>query len=38
MKSEKDKEYFASANERFEKECLGIVQTKSGVLTQQKLF
>ncbi len=33
-----DKEYFASANERFENECLGIVQTKNGVLTQQKLF
>lgn len=33
-----DKEYFASANERFENECLGIVQTKRGVLTQQKLF
>lgn len=33
-----DKEYFASANERFENECLGIVQTKKGVLTQQKLF
>lgn len=33
-----DKEYFASANERFENECLGIIQTKSGVLTQQKLF
>ena len=33
-----DKEYFASANERFENECLGIIQTKNGVLTQQKLF
>ena len=33
-----DKEYFASANERFENECLGIVRTKNGVLTQQKLF
>lgn len=33
-----DKEYFASANERFKNECLGIVQTKNGVLTQQKLF
>ena len=33
-----DKEYYASANERFENECLGIVQTKNGVLTQQKLF
>ncbi|WP_277099072.1 site-specific DNA-methyltransferase [Coprobacter secundus] len=33
-----DKEYYAAANERFKNECLGIVQTKNGVLTQQKLF
>nr|DAE85495.1 MAG TPA: adenine specific DNA methyltransferase [Caudoviricetes sp.] len=33
-----DKEYYEAENERFENECLGIIQTKSGVLTQQKLF
>jgi site-specific DNA-methyltransferase (adenine-specific) len=33
-----DKEYFASANERFERECLEVIQTKNEVFTQQKLF
>lgn len=33
-----DTEYFISANERFERECLEVIKTKDGVLTQQKLF
>lgn len=33
-----DTEYFISANERFERECLEVIKTKGGILTQQKLF
>lgn len=33
-----DLEYFISANERFERECLDEIKTKDGVLIQQKLF
>ena len=33
-----DLEYFISANERVERECLDVIKTNNGVLTQQKLF